>query len=234
MKRLLIGLTALIGLTTSSCALSILATTLPKDLIRQNVVCPNDRKAKVENFQILSTQRWSQGVIVLYSALCPAKEKQEGMQKVLGHKVLKRHGISWLVSGGDSYTSDDQPAHKAEKLLDYDISKALPTPAGKTVVKTDRSVKPGAARQENYTLIYGKVLHKKVAAIEATFDNGMILRDRIENQVFALMAPGATGVCELRVLGSDNQILRQEDLAMPKRLAKLQKARLCLPVSHQL
>ncbi len=228
MKRLLIGLTALVGLATSSCALSILATTLPKDLVRKSVVCPTDKKAKIENFQVLSTQRWSQGVIVLYSALCPAKNQQEPMQKVFGHKVLKRNGISWLVSGSDSYTSDDRVSDKAEKLVDYDISKSSPNHRGQLASQ------PGSSVDQTYTIIYGRSLQDKVAKIEATFDNGMILRDRIENKVFALIAPGATGVCELRVLGADNQILKQEDLAVPKPLAKMQKARLCLPVSHQL
>jgi len=214
MKRLLLGLTGIVGLTTSSCALSILASAMPKDLIYQKVICPTDGKAKAEDLQVVSTQKWAQGIIVLYSALCPGKDQKSPMQAIFGHKVVKRNGISWQVSGSDSYGTKD-PGDASDQLVEYGISKSLN--------KTDR-----------YTVLYGQILKSKVAAVEATFNNGQILRDWSNNGTFALIAPGATGVCELRLLGSDNQILRQEDLAVPKSPIKDEYSQQCLPVSHQL
>jgi hypothetical protein len=228
MKRLLIGLTALVGLTTSSCALSILAATMPRDLIYESVICPTDGKIKAKNFQVLNTQRWADGVVVLYSALCPGADQRDQMQKVFGHKVVRRNGISWQTNGSGSYITDNgdnSGEAKPKKLLEYDISK---------FVGQNNDKKPGA---ESYTIVYGRTLEQKVAIVQATFNNGQILSDRPYNGVFALIAPGASGVCELRVLGSDNQILSQEDLLIPKkpsRVDKPEKAEQCLPVSHQL
>lgn len=215
MKRLLIGIAGLVGLTTSSCALSILATALPKDLIQQNVFCPSDGKVKVENFQVLSTHRWANGVVVLFSGLCPGDDQKAAMKRIFGHKVVKRNGIGWQISGSGSYTPKNVST-KPERLIDYSVS---------------RSAKQNGDR---YTVLFGQVLKPKVAVVEATFNNGQILRDRSDNGVFAIIATGATGVCEVRVLGSDNQILKQEDLIIPKQSFKDGQAQQCLPVSHQL
>lgn len=215
MKRLLIGITGLIGLTTSSCALSILATALPKDLIQQSAFCSTDGKVRAEDFQVLSTQRWSNGVIVLFSGLCPGDDRKAAMKRIFGHKVVKRSGIGWQVSGSDSY-SPKALQTRPETLIDYNIS---------------RSEKQQGDR---YTILYGQVLKPKVAVVEATFNDGQILRDRSSNGVFALMALGATGVCEVRILGTDNQILRQEDPGISVKFSKDGRAQRCLPVSHQL
>jgi hypothetical protein len=214
MKRLLIGLIGLVALTTSSCALSILAATLPRDLIYQKVDCPTDDKVKAEDLQVVSTQKWARGIVVLYSALCPGRSQKSPMLTIFGHKVVKRNGISWQISGGDSYGTKD-PEGSSDQLVEYGISKSI-------------------TKGNRYTVLYGQILKPKVAAVEATFNNGKILRDWSNNGAFVLIAPGATGVCELRLLGSDNQILRQEDLAVPKQFAKRGQAQQCLPVSHQL
>ncbi|MGA7937425.1 MAG: hypothetical protein WCA35_27995 [Kovacikia sp.] len=214
MKRLLIGLTGLVALTTSSFALSILAAAMPKDLIYQKVDCPTDSKVKAEDFQVVSTQKWAQGVVVLYRALCPGKDQKSPMQTIFGHKVVKRNGISWQVSGGANYETRDSEEASGQ-LVEYGISSSM-------------------GKSDRYTILYGQILKPKVAAVEVTFNNGKILRDWSSNGAFVLIAPGATGVCELRLLGADNQILRQEDLAVPKPFAKEGRVQQCLPVSHQL
>ncbi len=220
MKRLLIGITGFVGLTTSSCALSLLATAIPKDLIQQSVVCPTDGNFQAENVQVVGTQRWTQGIVVLYSAVCPSDARKTSMQRVFGHKLMKRHGISWQVSGSDSYSLKSTPA-KPDRLVDYRISK---------------SVKQGSDR---YIVLYGQALKPKVAMVEATFDNGQIVRDRSVNGAFALIGPGAAGVCEVRILGADHQILQQDDLVIPKQF-KTKPSQMdkpmpqCLPVTHRL
>lgn len=220
MKRLLTCLIGLVGLTVSGYAIygyttSVLSSA-PTDIIRQGVPCSTDGSAKAESVQVISTHRWSKGVVVLYSALCPASGKrQNSLQRVFGHKVVKQDGMKWQVSGSDSYGTE-APPKASEKLVNFGIS---------------RSVKPGGDR---YAILYGQVISKKVEAVEVTFDNGQILRDESSNGVFALVSPSATGVCELRVIGADNQILQQEDLAVPKRFARENQTNQCLPVTHQL
>ena len=223
MKRLLICFTGLLALTTSSCALSSLLTVTPKNLIDQTANCPTGDQAKAERVKVLSTQTWSQGVIVLYSALCPAGNAKAPMRQIFGHKVVKRNGIAWQVSGSGSYGTETETA-RSEQLVEYSISRS-----SKQLNTTALS-----NREEPYTIVYGRVLKPRVAAVEATFDNGKTLRDESSNGVFALLAAGASSVCELRVLGADNQILRQEDLALPKYLARKGQTTRCLPLSHQL
>lgn len=222
MKRLLISFIGLFALTTSGCALASFLTTAPQDLIDPTVSCPTGEQTKAQGFKVLSTQVWSQGVIVLYSALCPlgSRSDKATMQPVFGHRVVKRNGSTWQVSGGGSYNTEPDSA-SSEQLVEYGISRSS---------NTNSSSSAG----DRYTILYGRVLQPKVAAVEATFDNGKILRGRSSNGVFALIAAGASGICEFRILGTDNQILKQEDLAVPKLLASKGQATLCLPMSHQL
>ena len=231
MKRALIGLTVFVGLATSSCALSMLASTVPMDLIREDVVCPTNSREKARSFQVLSKQRWSEGIVVLYSAVCPSGDIRNATEKIFGHKLLKRNGLGWQVSGSDSYISLNPSSQvKPKKLLEYDISKRSEAPKDKAQASAD-------PLKNDYTVVYGRILEPKVAIVEATFNNGQILRDRVYNNAFSLVASGATGVCELRVFGSDNQILSQEDLLIPNKTGQrgqVQRGESCLPVSHQL
>lgn len=224
-KRLLTCLIGLVGLTATGYTVygytASVFSSAPTDVIRQGVPCSTDGSAKAESVQVISTHQWSKGVVVLYSALCPASGKrQNSLQRVFGHKVVKQDGMKWQVSGSDSYGTEalPKPSEKqpSEKLVNYGIS---------------RSTKQGGDR---YAILYGQVISPKVSAVEVTFDNGQILRDESSNGVFALVSPGATGVCELRVFGTDNQILQQEDLAIPKQFARENQTHQCLPVTHQL
>jgi len=224
MKRLLTCVIGLLAFTTSSCALASLLTATPKDLIDQTVSCPTDETAKAEGFKVLSTQTWSQGVIVLYSARCPINAGKSMMRPMFGHKVVKRTGTTWQVSGGSSYGTANESV-PSEQLVEYGISRS-----------SNQHRMSGSSQPEEppYTILYGRVLKPKVVAVEATFDNGKTMRDESSNGVFALLSAGATGICELRLLGADNQILRQDDLAVPKHFAQTGQTIQCLPISHQL
>lgn len=216
MKRSLTCLIGLVSLTTTAAFgcfyLSFLFPVSPSATVRVNVPCSPQGKAQAEQVQVLSTHRWSQGVVVLYSALCPSPNKTQ-LQPIFGHQVVKQQGTTWQVSGSDSYGTEKAET-ASEKLVHYSISK---------------SVSQGSDR---YTILYGQVLKPKVTAVEATFDNGKILRDESGNGVFGLISPGSTAVCELRVLGVDNQILQREDLTLPAGLSQKKSSR-CWPNSRQ-
>jgi hypothetical protein len=202
MKRLLTCLIGFFALAVSGHTVSFLVklrqhaaiTLLSKEMMYQSVACPQNQKAKAKGLQVLSTHQWSQGVVVLYSAVCPGKTHQEPMQRVIGHKVVKRNGMHWQLSGSDSYGIQTN-APVSERLVEYSISKS------------------SESGRDRYAILYGQVLKAKVTAVEATFDNGQVVRGRGDEGVFALLSPGATAICELRVIGNDNQILKQEDLA---------------------
>jgi len=219
MKRLLISALGLVALTTSGCALSSFLTVTPKSVVEQAVSCPTNAKPKAERFKVLSTQQSSQGVIVLYSAFCPTIN---GVQQVFGHKVVKRNGMTWHVSGSGSYGAENEPS-PAARLIEYGISHA----------SNQRPTNTAAQNEEPYTLLYGRALKPQVVAVEATFNNGKTIRDESRNGVFALFSAGATGVCELRVLGADSQILRREDFVVRKPFSPYRRSTQCLP-SQQL
>lgn len=221
MKRWLPCLTGLVALATVGYALVLLADN-PSGVIYQHVSCPKLDHTKAKGFQVLSTHRWSKGMVVLYSALCPTKDGKSSLQRVFGHQVVQRNGMSWHVSSSDSYGTGSTPT-SPEKLIEYGISRSA------------------SQEGDRYTILYGQVLTPKVKAIEATFNNGMILRQPIANGSFALLSPDATDICELRILGKDHQILRQKELGkplsplVPKNLVSRDRAsQRCLPVSTQL
>lgn len=210
----LVGLGA-VGYAIYGYTISALSVAPTEAVIRQGVPCSADGNAKAKNFQVISTHKWSKGVVVLYSALCPTDNRPKVLQRIFGHKVVKQEGMRWQISGSDSYGADSTPGGP-ENLVNYGISKSA-NQSG-----------------DRYTILYGQVISAKVSAVEVTFDNGRTLRDESSNGVFALVASGATAVCELRVFGADNQILQQEELAVPREVADGQPPHQCLPASHQL
>lgn len=207
MKRLLLCSIGLLLLTAGGAASLLEAA--PDTALYEPVSCPIDGQ-KAQSYQVLSKQKWSRGVVVLYSAVCPGSSQAPARQ-MFGHQLVERNGMNWQVSGSDSFRTRSTTA-KSERLIDYRISRAS---------------KPG----DRYTVLYGQILSKKVAVVEATFDNGQILREQASNGVFALVAPGATGVCELRLFGNDNQIFRQDNLASKN--SRTQQYR-CLPEAQRI
>ncbi len=232
MKRLLPFSLELIALATLSCTIAAFLSTAPSDVIAQTVSCSTDGKAKAERFKVLSTHAWSQGVIVLYSALCPtndgashngSNDAKALMQPVFGHKVMRRNGNTWQVSSTGSYGVETASV-PSEQFVTYGISRS----------QNQSAFTRASVNEEHYAILYGQVLQPKVLAVEATFDNGKTLRDETHNGSFVLISAGATGVCELRVLGLDNQILRQEKLTVPKQWNHKGQKTQCLPISQQL
>lgn len=223
MRRLLTCIIGVLALIATGCTLSsyaiVLLSTVPKEIINQAIPCPTDRPIPAKNLQVLSTHRWSKGIVLLYSGVCPGENHSRSVRRVLGYKAVKRAGMNWQVRGSESFdleTPSPSASKASQALIDYEISKSL------------------RPKDDRYTILYGQALSPKVVAVEATFDNGQTVRDQSGDGVFALVASGATGVCQLRVLGADNQILQQEDLAIPKQFSPSRSGHRCLPVSRQL
>ncbi|MBF2028541.1 MAG: hypothetical protein IGS48_17550 [Oscillatoriales cyanobacterium C42_A2020_001] len=228
MKRSLTFLIGLVSIAATGGSYTLLETT-PDQVIHQNVSCPITGTANIQDVEVLSRHRWEKGMIVLYSAVCTTKDTKGRMQRVFGHQVVKRQGMNWQVSSSDSY-SISHPQQSSEKLIEYGISQAVEKNAEKSKEDGDR-----------YTILYGQFLTPQVSAVEVTFDNGQVIRDEGEGKAFALISTGAASVCELRILGPDNQLLRKEDLTnpdplfLPKKLVSHQKhSPQCFPTSRHL
>jgi hypothetical protein len=227
MKRLFVYLA---GIGTLGLWSGAMMMDTPTQVIHQTVSCPTKTRAAAQNIQVIGSHRWAKGVVVLYSALCPSPNAKAPMERVFGHQVIQRQGMNWQISSIDSYgTNTTQKA--SERLIEYGVSQSTQT--------NNRFLQKGSA--ESYTILYGQILTPKVTTIEATFNNGQTLRDLVTSGTFALVASGASRVCELRILGSDNQILRQEELfpasdtKPPHRLVHYSSRHLrCLPKSQHL
>jgi hypothetical protein len=222
MKRSLFYLLACIGWVAVVGGYAV-TEMMPNQVIHQNISCPTTETADAQEVKVLGTFRWQKGVVVLYSALCSTHNAQDGRQQVLGHQVVRREGINWQISSSDSY-SVSNPQQASEKLIEYGVSQAHEQSG------------------DRYTILYGQFLTPHVSTVEATFDNGEVLRADGRGKVFGLISVGAANVCELRILGPDNQLLRREDLSRPNSLFTPKQlvhdqgrsATYCLPMSHHL
>lgn len=190
MRRLILPLIGLLALFTSSCSSERVAAT-PEQVVRQNNLCSLPT-TPAQDFRVLGTRQWSQGVVVLYSAICPSSDRKQAPPQIFGYSVLVSKGSGWEQIGNDSAEFFlDRPQLPPEELVWYGSS--------------NYSNNKG----ETYALTYGKVLSPEVAAVEITFDNGKILRDEATNGVFVLISPGANHSCQMRVLGKNDKILRR-------------------------
>jgi hypothetical protein len=198
----------------------------PASVIHQPISCPASKQAKARDVRVIGTHRWAKGKVILYSALCPTKKGaiQKGetpMQRVFGHQVMQRDGMNWQVSSVDSYGTENRKS--TERLIEYGVSQSGQSNSQHQNHNSPHHHNSPHQRGDRYTIVYGQVLSSKVTAVEATFDTGEIFRNRVRSKTFALVAPNADRVCELRILGIDNQILRKQELDRPKLLNQPQQ-----------
>ncbi|MDX2099473.1 MAG: hypothetical protein SFW36_16970 [Leptolyngbyaceae cyanobacterium bins.59] len=207
-------LSGLFGFLGFSLTMATVLVASPTAFLDQSFSCPPNT-GEIKNFQMRGVYHWSQGVVVLYSATCGNVAKNKPAQKIFGHKVIKRSRHGWGPSTTDVYAT--KPYADPDQLVEYSI--------GKSVRGSDRHVS-----------VYGQALSSRVLAIEVTFDNGKIIRKPVLNDVFAIVAPDASGACELRVFGSDNQMMKRYDLSPLYQWSHShpQWAAQCLPFTLQL
>lgn len=215
-RRWLAGLVGLICLATVGYTVSIVAAT-PEDMIRRPFTCPGQSDREAKNFQVLTVRKWSQGVVALYRGKCinarqASRSKSPAVQEMLSYRVVKRDGMEWnLVSTGNYFSKQSEDAPK--KLIQYSV--------GRTNTKA----------KERHAVFYGEIVSPAVAAVEVTFNNGKVLRDSALDGMLLLVAPGATGICDVRMLGVDNQILQRDEL-IPASAITVNNT--CQPISGQL
>jgi hypothetical protein len=213
MKRWLGCLLGIAGIGCSSSAFAMW-NAFPRELLRQGLACPTNKTVQAKGLQLLATQRWSDGIVALYSATCPDPRKHSN-QPVFAYKVMQRDKMNWFVRGSDGYAVTGKPK-STQRLVQFRVSRS------------------GNVEGDRHTVLYGQVFSPKVTAIEASFDNGQVLRGDSSNGVFALVAPKASGVCEVRVIGIDNQILQVQERLVVDQFARTQRSRACPPVSQEL
>ncbi len=213
-RRLVMSLMIGLGLTTAGWAVALVAAT-PDEALRRSFSCPGQPEVEARNVQVLTTRKWSKGILAIYRGNCLTADKQSSDQPVLSYRVMKQTGMEWRLSGTSSYFVMAPSKTTPASLIDYGV--------GHTIGK-------GTNRQ---TIVYGQVLSPQVSAIEVTFNNGKSLRDESPDGLFALVAPGATGICDIRVFGFDNQILQRNELISPQN-SDSKDGNTCQEISGQL
>lgn len=217
-RRWLGGLVGLIGLATVSYTVSIVAAT-PDEMIRRPFTCPGQSDTEAKEFQVLTVRKWAEGVVALYRGKCEddratSRSKDSTRQPMLSYRVVKRDGMEWnLLSTGSYFSKQSEPEDTSKRLIEYSVGRT--NPKGK----------------ERHTVFYGEVVSPTVAAVEVTFNNGKVLRDSGLDGMLLLVAPGATGICDVRALGVDNQILQRDEL-IPTNATAVNNT--CQPISGQL
>lgn len=218
-RRWLGCLLGLFCATTVGYTVSIVAAT-PEDMIRRPFSCPEQPNTEAKGFQVLSVRKWAQGVAVLYRGQC---QIENASKSIFSYRVVKRNGMEWqLLSSGNHISKETKPQNTKQKnkthFIEYGVGRA-PSQRSKTTAK------------QRHATFYGQVLSPNVAAVEVTFNNGKVLRDTGLDGMLLLVAPGATGICDVRVLGFDNQILQREELISRQTTVS---GNTCQPISGQL
>jgi hypothetical protein len=213
--KLLSCLVGLLILPIVGYKMSLVAAT-PETTLNQGFSCPGPEAVEAQDFQVLAVRKWAGGVVALSRGLCPSGSPTgNSQQSVLSYRLVQRRGREWQLGSSGSHVIPPKRAkssHKTESLIEYKVD---------TVARS------------RYSIFYGQVLSPKVSAVEVTFDNGKILRDKALDGLFALVAPGATGVCDVRMFGADNQILQRYELGHPN-VSKAAIGNTCQPISGQL
>lgn len=202
-----------LDLMTVGWTVALLAAT-PEEALRHPFSCPGQPQVEARNVQVLTTRKWSKGIIAIYRGNCLTRDKQASGQQVLSYRVMKQTGVEWQLGSSSGYFIAAEKS-KPVSLIDYGI--------GHTTGK----------RNDRQTILYGQVLSPQVSAVEVTFNNGKSLRDESLDGLFALVAPGATGICDIRVFGYDNQILQRNELISPQK-SSAHGGNICQAISGQL
>lgn len=220
-RRWLGGLLGLFCITAVGYTVSIVAAT-PEEMLRRPFSCPTALSTEAHDFQVLTVRKWAQGIVALYRGQCAAIAGKDA-KALLSYRVVKRSGMEWQLSSTGSYPSRAREKSKQSserKLIEYSVDRNSPK------------------AKERHAVFYGEVLSPNVAAVEVTFNNGKVLRDTGLDGMLLLVASGATGVCDVRVLGVDNQILQRDELAASSPLtpesAVNVEGNTCQPISGQL
>jgi hypothetical protein len=251
-RKWLVGSTlGLIGLMGGGYTIALKAA-MPEALLRQPFTCIGWQRPIADHFQVLTVRRWAKGVVVLSQGTCAADKTTAGAAQnsqatpkksdpILNYRIVQQQDWQWVSSATGHHRLRDTPTEKTQlvqqsssrQMIDYHIDRFMVSPSGSKLAQTSAHPKSWAIpRQERYTIFYGKVISKDVGAVEVTFNNGEVLRDRSPDGYISLISEGATGICDIRILGFDQQILLREEYAIAVGLTAQDAGRVCRTIAR--
>ncbi|HYN87735.1 MAG TPA: hypothetical protein VER55_04360 [Ardenticatenaceae bacterium] len=156
----------------------------PEEAARRSVIVFDNKFA---HFQVVDRRPVADGsVLVFYQAWDAPR-----LVSIYGYVLAERDGLSWVAAVGAGGSSTGAPR---EELVHYGLG---------------RNSRGDDA--QDLVVVYGEVLVPEVFAVEVLFDDGTTRRDSADHGFFAL-AGLDVNACELRVLGADEELLREIDL----------------------
>ncbi|MFQ4136620.1 hypothetical protein PGN35_009890 [Nodosilinea sp. PGN35] len=149
--------------------------------------------------ELLGSRQEQGRAIVLYRTTCSGADPDDPYQnyELLGDSVFARVGGLWQLQGAGAVARNVDERSRAEAEADYiDLigSTVRQSPLHPTI-KTLR----------------GRIHSPAVRAVEVVLENGTTLRDEGTDSIYAIFIPANQSPREVRVVGEDNQILRQEN-----------------------
>lgn len=133
----------------------------------------------ITDWQVHAVRPYGEGQLVLASYTAASTDQPGTL--TIAYAEVEQERDSWSVVLGQSAGGTPLP-----ELVMYSTTNLRGTP-----------------------LVYGRILSPEVYTVEATFDNGTVVRDFGTNGSFALAAPGASRLVELWVLDAQQQIVQR-------------------------
>jgi hypothetical protein len=156
-----------------------------------------DSEVVPQSFRHVGTRMWERGAIVLYYVVC-----LQGKDTPLAGQALRMFKCNilehtphfpdgWCTIGGGGFDAPDEV-----DSLDSPLHYAYGTGGGGP-----------------FAVVFGYTVSFDVHTVEVTFSNGAVLRDVVQNGVFAVLCPQLTRARDMRVLQQDGVELHHYILA---------------------
>lgn len=179
----------LIGLVTHMLLLMLLGCSASQQVesrFRERVV-PNTigSSSALDKFGI---RYFDEGAIVVFTGDDP----QQAGYAMMGYAVFRRDLGSW--NEGQIGSSSRQVENLTGNLIDY-------------ALRDFNFQGKGRDLTFDYRLLAGEILSPTAESIEAVLDDGTILQDEGDGEVFAFSVEVARSFCELRVLDAQGNVL---------------------------
>jgi hypothetical protein len=156
-----------------------------EEAARKTVTCL-PLHAGPDAFQVRDQARYEAGLLVLFTAICPAPDNPRMIYDIVGYALVEQHQGLWTTLFSN-WSGEARQSHNQAILI-------------------------GQGGQAGQQMFYGRTLNPNVAMVEIRFSSGKVRDLQIKNQVFHQSITGADQLCELRALAADGTVLEQRDL----------------------
>jgi hypothetical protein len=195
---LLLGLGVSFAGRASSGHIALPAFT-PAAAARQDILsaaggtCAPRRQFVPGSFQVIATRAWQNVVLVFSQLRCGAQPGDPGVMEQRTSRVQLTWSGWQVTAMGGSGSNPQQPAASGIAGVSVDWRNATTAYAS--------------------TLVHGHVLDADVHTVEVTFSDGTRQQTAASEEVFVIGVPDIVGVCDVRALDDQGQLLAEEHVS---------------------